>query len=56
VKAPPITHSEAAVADIFEQADGYEAQADQKLAKRWEKRRNLHALADIPPTRRWITV
>lgn len=29
--------SEVAVADILEQADWYESQADQKLAKRWEK-------------------
>jgi toxin ParE1/3/4 len=37
VKAPHITLSDAAVEDILEQADWYEAQADQKLAKRWEK-------------------
>ena len=37
MKAPHITLSEAAVADILEQADWYEAQADQKLAMRWEK-------------------
>jgi toxin ParE1/3/4 len=37
VKAPQITLSEAAATDILEQADWYEAQADQKLAKRWEK-------------------
>jgi len=36
VKASRITLSEAAVADICEQADWYEAQADWKLAKRWE--------------------
>jgi toxin ParE1/3/4 len=29
--------SEVAVADILEQADWYEAQADQKLARRWDK-------------------
>jgi toxin ParE1/3/4 len=37
MKAPQITFSAAAVADILEQAEWYEAQADQKLAKRWEK-------------------
>ncbi len=37
MKATQITLSEAAVADILEQADWYEAQADQKLAKRWEE-------------------
>ena len=37
MKAPKITLSEAAVADILEQAEWYESQADQKLAKRWEK-------------------
>jgi toxin ParE1/3/4 len=37
VKAPRLTLSEAAASDILEQADWYEAQADQKLAKRWEK-------------------
>ena len=37
MKASQITLSEAAVADILEQAEWYEAQADQKLAKRWEK-------------------
>ena len=37
MKAPQITLSEAAFADILKQADWYEAQADQKLAKRWEK-------------------
>ena len=37
MKAPQITLSEAAVADILEQAAWYEARADRKLAKRWEK-------------------
>jgi len=37
VKASEITLTEAAVADILEQADWYEARADQKLAKRWQK-------------------
>jgi len=37
VKAPKIALSEAAVADILEQSEWYEAQADEKLAKRWEK-------------------
>jgi toxin ParE1/3/4 len=37
VKEHQITLSEAAVADILEQAEWYEAQANQKLAKRWEK-------------------
>jgi toxin ParE1/3/4 len=37
VKAPRITLTDLAVADILEQADWYEAQADRKLAKRWEQ-------------------
>jgi plasmid stabilization system protein ParE len=37
VKTLQIGLSEAAVADILEQSDWYEAQADRKLAKRWEK-------------------
>ena len=37
VKSSRIVLSEVAVADILEQADWYEAQADQKLARRWEK-------------------
>jgi toxin ParE1/3/4 len=37
VKAPRITLSDLAVADILEQADWYEAQANRMLAKRWEK-------------------
>jgi len=37
VKRQRITLSDAAVADILEQADWYEDQADSKLAERWEK-------------------
>jgi plasmid stabilization system protein ParE len=37
VKAFGIVLSELAVADILEQADWYETQADRKLAKRWEQ-------------------
>jgi hypothetical protein len=37
VKTPRITLTDLAVADILEQADWYEAQADRKLAKRWEE-------------------
>jgi toxin ParE1/3/4 len=37
VKRQAITISEVAAADILEQADWYESQADQKLAKRWER-------------------
>ena len=37
MKAPKIALSEAAVADILEQAEWYESQAGEKLAKRWEK-------------------
>jgi toxin ParE1/3/4 len=37
VKGSRIVLSDLAVADILEQADWYEAQADQKLAKRWEQ-------------------
>ena len=37
MKASEITLTEAAAADILEQADWYEARADQKLAKRWGK-------------------
>jgi toxin ParE1/3/4 len=37
VKAARIVLSEMAVADILEQADWYEAQADNRLAARWEK-------------------
>ena len=37
MKAPRITLTDLAVADILEQADWYEAQADRKLAKRWEQ-------------------
>jgi toxin ParE1/3/4 len=36
VKRQRITLSDAAVADILEQADWYESQADSKLAERWE--------------------
>jgi len=32
-----VSFSEAAVADILEQADWYDAQSGQRLAKRWEK-------------------
>jgi toxin ParE1/3/4 len=37
VKASRIVLSEMAVADILEQADWYEAQAESRLAERWEK-------------------
>jgi toxin ParE1/3/4 len=37
VKAPHLTLSDAAVADILEQSEWYEKQAGEKLAKRWEK-------------------
>ena len=37
MKTLRISLSEAAIADILEQSDWYEAQADRKLAKRWEK-------------------
>jgi plasmid stabilization system protein ParE len=37
VKSPRLVLSEAAIADILEQADWYESQADPKLARRWEK-------------------
>jgi toxin ParE1/3/4 len=37
VKASRIVLSEMAVSDILEQADWYEAQAESKLAARWEK-------------------
>jgi toxin ParE1/3/4 len=37
VKDVRIVLSELAVADILEQADWYEAQADQRLASRWEQ-------------------
>lgn len=37
MKTARIILSDLAVADILEQADWYEAQADQKLAKQWQK-------------------
>jgi toxin ParE1/3/4 len=37
VKAFPFRLTEAAAADIIEQADWYESQADGRLAERWEK-------------------
>jgi toxin ParE1/3/4 len=37
VKAPRITFSDLALADVLEQADWYQAQADLRLAQRWEK-------------------
>lgn len=37
MKTPRITLTDLAVADILEQADWYEAQADRKLGKRWEE-------------------
>jgi toxin ParE1/3/4 len=36
VKNLRVTFSDAAIADILEQADWYEAQADRSLAQRWE--------------------
>jgi len=37
VKTPRINFSDAAIADILEQADWYEAQADRNLAQRWQE-------------------
>ena len=37
MKARRITLTEAAAADVLEQAEWYEVQADLKLAKRWER-------------------
>jgi len=37
VKTPRLTFSDLAVADVLEQADWYQAQADWKLAQRWER-------------------
>jgi hypothetical protein len=37
VKKPRIAFSDAAIADILEQSDWYEAQADRSLAQRWEE-------------------
>jgi len=37
VKARQITLTEAAAADVLEQAEWYEGQADRKLAERWER-------------------
>ena len=37
MKKPRLVLSDAAVADILEQADWYAAQSGQALAKRWEK-------------------
>lgn len=34
---PGIVFTDAAIADILEQADWYEAQSDANLAKRWER-------------------
>ena len=36
MKARQITLTEAAAADVLEQAEWYEGQADRKLAERWE--------------------
>ena len=37
MKTPRINFSDAAIADILEQADWYEAQADRNLAQRWQE-------------------
>ena len=37
MKTPRIAFSDMAVADVLEQSDWYRAQADMKLAQRWEK-------------------
>jgi plasmid stabilization system protein ParE len=37
VKKPRVAFSDAAIADILEQSDWYEAQADRSLAQRWEE-------------------
>jgi len=37
VKKNRITFSDAAIADILEQADWYETQADRNLAQRWQE-------------------
>jgi toxin ParE1/3/4 len=37
VKKNRVTFSDAAIADILEQADWYEAQADRNLAQRWQE-------------------
>ena len=37
MRQPEVTFSDLAVADILAQADWYEFQADEKLAKRWER-------------------
>ncbi len=37
MKKPRIAFSDAAIADILEQSDWYEAQADRSLAQRWEE-------------------
>ena len=50
MKAPRITFSDLAIADILEQADWYEVQSDHKLANRWEKAvtSTLLRIAKIP--------
>lgn len=37
MKKPRVAFSDAAIADILEQSDWYEAQADRSLAQRWEE-------------------
>jgi len=37
VKKSRVAFSDAAIADILEQSDWYEAQADRSLAQRWEE-------------------
>lgn len=37
MKKPRIAFSDAAIADILEQSDWYEAQANRSLAQRWEE-------------------
>ena len=37
MREPRVAFSDAAIADILEQSDWYEAQADRNLAQRWEE-------------------
>ncbi len=37
MKKPRVAFSDAAIADILEESDWYEAQADRSLAQRWEE-------------------
>ena len=44
MKKPRVAFSDAAVADILEQSEWYEAQADQNLAQRWAEAVSATAL------------